>query len=181
MSAVNPYAAPKAAVLDKPEIAAGEPLFFPVSLLKLALMSIATFGLYEVYWFYKNWKCVQRLDDARLNAPIRAIFYGLTSYWLFARMREHAVRADGRSIAAGPLALAVFVLSATWRLPDPWWLAGSLGFVPLLIVQRTANALNLAAAPDADRNSRFGGWNIAALVAGAIFLALVLIGLLVPD
>ena len=44
----NPYAAPAAAVADAAP-ASGEALFFPVSRLKFALMSLATLGLYEIY------------------------------------------------------------------------------------------------------------------------------------
>jgi hypothetical protein len=31
------------------------PMYFPVSRLKLAVMSTCTLGIYELYWFYKNW------------------------------------------------------------------------------------------------------------------------------
>src|SRR5258708_1698326 len=37
----------------------GEPLFFSVSLLKLLVMSTVTLGLYDLYWFYKNWTFVK--------------------------------------------------------------------------------------------------------------------------
>ena len=37
------------------------PIFFPVSTLKLILMSIVTFGSYEIYWFYKNWKLLNQV------------------------------------------------------------------------------------------------------------------------
>jgi hypothetical protein len=179
MSSVNPYAAPKAALADVPQAGTSEPLFFPVSRLKLTVMSIATFGLYEVYWFYKNWQCLQRLGH-KLNAPIRAVFYPLTAWWLFKPVAGHAQKA-GLSLPAGGLAVAVFIFGGLWRLPDPWWLVSLLSFLPLLPVQGVVNELNRQAAPDADPNSRFTGANIVALVLGAIFIALVLIGLSVPE
>ena len=37
-----------------------EPHFFPVSGLKLVVMSTVTFGLYEIYWFYQNWWLVKQ-------------------------------------------------------------------------------------------------------------------------
>src|SRR5687768_6989550 len=86
----NPYAPPKAAVGDLASGAGQEAVFFAVSCTKLALMSLATFGLYQLYWSYKNWQCVARLNDEKLNAPIRAFFYTLTSYYLFRKLEERA-------------------------------------------------------------------------------------------
>jgi len=34
---------------------AQRPYFFTPSTLKFVLMSVCTFGIYELYWFYKNW------------------------------------------------------------------------------------------------------------------------------
>jgi hypothetical protein len=177
----NPYAAPKAALADAaaPEV---QPVFFPVSLPKLALMSLATFGLYEIYWFYKNWKCMQEKFGLKLNAPIRAVFFPLVSYSLFRQIRAHAAEAQLESrVYAGPLALAVFILAALTRLPDPWWMITFLGFLPLLPVQSAVNDINAKFAPGADGNNRFSGWNIAGLLAGAIALALAILGTLVPE
>ena len=174
----NPYAAPKAAVADEP-LPAGEPVFFPVSLLKLGLLSLATLGLYEVYWFYKNWQCLQRLGK-KLNAPIRAVFYPLTAYWLFKPIEEQARKA-GLSLAGGGLAAVVFLFGALWRLPEPWWLVSLLGFLPLLPVQRVVNDLNRQVAPEAERNTRFTGANIAALIIGGLLLAMVILGSFLPE
>lgn len=174
---INPYAAPRSRVDDPAASPTAEPAFFPVSLLKLVLMSLATFNLYGVYWFYKNWKCVQRLDDATLNAPIRAFFYPVTSYWLFRRIREHAdAEGVGGSLQAGLLAIGVFALAALWRLPDPYWLVTFLGVVPLLPVQSVVNKVNRKIAPGADTNSRLGGWNIAVLAVGGLLFVLAVIG-----
>jgi hypothetical protein len=171
----NPYAAPKAEVADPSTRMA--PVFFPVSLLKLTLMSLATLGLYEVYWFYKNWKCVRRNDGDKVNAPIRALFYPLMSYYLFQRIRGHADKAQvGPRLQAGLLATTIFVLAALWRLPDPWWLVSLLGFLPLLPVQSTVNEINRKLAPQAGINGRFSGWNVAGLVVGGILLLMSLIG-----
>jgi hypothetical protein len=178
----NPYAAPRSRVADAAVGADEEPAFFPVSLLKLTLMSVATFSLYQIYWFYRNWKCVHRLNDEKANAPIRAFFYPVTSYFLFRRIRENAQKVDGgAALQAGLLAIGVFVFSALWRLPDPYWFVSLLGFLPLLPVQSLANRINRKVAPHADSNSRFGGWNIAGMVAGGLLLALAIIGMFIEE
>jgi hypothetical protein len=174
--AFNPYA-PPAARLDDAASAGQGPVFFPVSTAKLALMSVFTLGLYEIYWFYKNWKLLQQNFGANVNAPIRAVFYPLISYPLFKRVREHAATlgVEG-SLPAGALAIVVFLFALVWQLPGGWGMLGLLGVAPLLLVQRTVNRINRKVAPQADANSRLSGWNVVGLVVGTILLALAFIG-----
>lgn len=177
-SAVDPYAAPKAKVEDAAPADQAGTAYFPVSLLKLAVMCVTTFSIYEIYWFYKNWKNAQRLANVDANAPIRAFFYGITSYWLFQLMRDHAKGVDpALTIAAGPLAIAVLLLAAAANLPDPYWLLTFLSFLPLLRVQSAVNRVNRQLAPQADPNARFSGWNIAGALLGGLVVALAVLGL----
>lgn len=173
----DPYAAPAARVADMP--GAGAPVFFPVGLVKLTLMGIACLGLYQVYWFYRNWRDAAHARETAFGAALRALFYPLTAYFLFRRMEvERARHGAGQTIAAGPLAVALFVLSLSWRLPDPYWLVAILAFAPMLPVQGAVNALNAKVAPEADQNRRLSGWNIGALVLGGIVLLLAIVGVL---
>jgi hypothetical protein len=43
------------------------PELFTASTFKLVLMSLCTFGLYEVYWFYKNWVCIKKRTGENLS------------------------------------------------------------------------------------------------------------------
>lgn len=36
-----------------------EPYFFTATPLKLAVISVVTAGIYELYWFYKNWVLIK--------------------------------------------------------------------------------------------------------------------------
>ncbi len=175
----NPYTAPKSRVDDSTAEQPG-PAYFAVSRLKLALMSVATFGLYQIYWFYKNWKAMQSSGES-LNAPVRALFYPLTAYWLFRHIGERGVALGmAAGFSAGLLAVAVFLLSMLWRLPDPWWLAGFASVAALLPVQTAVNEINYRMAPDADPNTRFRGWNIFGLIVGGILFGLVVLGAFAP-
>jgi hypothetical protein len=179
-SAADPYAVPKAKVEDAAPAAEGGIAYFPVSLLKLGVMCVATFNIYQIYWSYKNWKCAQRVANSDANAPIRAFFYGLTSYWLFKHIGDHAKSMDpGVSLPAGQLAFAVLALALAANLPDPYWLVTLLGFLPLLPVQTAVNRVNRQLAPDADPNARFGGWNIAGVILGGLLVALAVFGMYV--
>lgn len=179
---LNPYATPQARIEEAQPLPAGAAAFFPVTRLKLAVMSLTTFGLYLVYWFYKNWKASEALGDPHVNAPIRAFFYPLVAYGLFARIRRHAKPAGGVELfAAGPLALALLLLSVLWRLPDPYGLIVLLNFLPVLPVQATVNELNAKLAPGVDPNGRFQGWNYVALIGGGLLLVLAVTGTFIGD
>ena len=78
---------------------------------------------------------------------------------------------------AGPLAIGWIAASLSWRLPDPYSLIGFLAPLLLAPVQRHVNRINALAAPDHDKNTRFSGWNWLAVVAGGIFVGLIMLGL----
>jgi hypothetical protein len=179
---LNPYASPRATVADL-EVGAGtQPVFFPVGTAKLAIMSLGTLGLYQLYWSYKNWKSVQRLTGDKLNAPLRALFYPLTSYFLFKRISQEGRKLHPEmSISAGPLATALLVMTLLWRVPDPYWLVSLLAFVPFLPVQAQVNLLNQKMAPGTDANTRLRGWNFVAILLGGLVLALAIVGLLLGE
>ena len=54
------------------------PMYFPVSLLKLVIMSTCTFGIYELYWFYRNW-CFVRTREAPEIMPFWRAFFSRPS------------------------------------------------------------------------------------------------------
>ena len=159
----HPYAAPAADLYVAPSQA---PVFFPVGTTKLVAMSLCTLSLYQLYWFYKNFRAMK--DHGQDLWPIpRTIFCALMAYTLF-----RAVRERGTDFAAGALAVAFFIISTLWRLPDPWWLLSMLSFLPILPVRKQIDAINEKAAPDADRNTRIRGWNYLAIVLGGLMLLL---------
>jgi hypothetical protein len=178
----NPYAPPTAAVADitPPDELAAQPPFFAVSLAKLAVMSVCTFNLYDVYWFYKNWQQISDREQENVWPLMRAIFAVFYCYPCFARMRDYegASQLDSR-LSALPLAIGFMVTTVTWRLPEPWnWITMS-SFLFLLPVQHYANRVNALATPSHDRNSRFRGWNWVAVVVGGAFVLLAIAGMFV--
>jgi hypothetical protein len=158
------------------------PRFFPVSLFKLAILSLTSLGFYEIYWFYRHWKCERQHTGEKLSPLARGIFGPLFAYSLFRRIRS-ASATSGISVAlsAGALAVAYFVWVTSWRLPDPYWLISLLSFVPLLPVQKVVNTVNAAVAPEVGRNDTFSGANVALIVIGVLFLILIVLGVLTPE
>ena len=167
--------------LDAPVDVAPEPPYFPVGIFKLATLSIASFGLYLIYWFYQHWKREYARTGDSLNPVARAIFSPIFAYSLFSRVKAQLVGDEHEDLSSpGLLAAAYFVLIAAGRLPDPWWLLAFLAFLPLLPVQFAINRLNRRCAPGAPHNAHFTKSNIALIVLGTLAIGLVLLGLFLP-
>jgi hypothetical protein len=177
----NVYAPPRTrAEALEPEVL--EPVFFPCGTTKLVVMSVFTLGCYQYYWHYRNWKCAAKLLGRSYWSPVRALFFPITSYFLFKKIESEGTRHDVHlSMWPGFLALAIFFMNGLQRLPDPWWLTYLFAFLPMLPVQRAVNGINAKLAPEADRNTRFGPLNILFALVGALILALVVIAFVTPD
>jgi hypothetical protein len=173
------YAPPQAVVADLAD-AAQQPMFFPVGLTKLAVLSVCTLGLYPLHWFYQSWRGVPGRSSGRAEALVMTLFCGLTAYFLFREVERASARSGGPpSVGAGMLAAGFFGLSAMASMPDPYWLVSLFTVVPLLPVAQLINRLNAQLRPRADPNSRFTAANIAWAAVGGIFLLLVVAGLLI--
>jgi hypothetical protein len=158
------------------------PLYFPVSKTKLILMSISTLGLYEIYWFYKNWNHIKIRTRQKIRPFWRAIFSVFYCYSLFKTVQESADAHRGRQeINPGWLAVGYILLSITYKLPDPFWVVSLLAFLPLLPVQGAINSINARVAPAADRNSNFSVKNIFVMIIGSLLLALATLGITVDS
>jgi hypothetical protein len=152
---------------------------FAVSLTKFAVMSLCTFGVYELYWAYKHWDAQRRREQEDLSPFWRSFFAPLWGFSLLPRLGR-ITGAYGRPAtwSGSALALAYFLLCASWRLPDPLWLVTLLSFLPLLVVQRSINQLNAAVAPDASHNDSYSGLNVVMIIIGGLCLALAILGTL---
>jgi hypothetical protein len=159
-----------------------EPVYFPVSLAKLGVMSFFTFGGYEIYWFYRQWEHEKRRTGEDIWPVARAMFSPLFYYTLLTGIEPQLDPAERAALPSlGLLAAGYFVWVSLWRLPDPYWLISSFSFVPLLPFQRAANQLNRRLAPDASLNDQYTAANLGGLVLGALFLALIVLGLLAGE
>jgi len=174
----NPYAPPTAVVADiTPLEDAAEPPYFAVSVGKLAVMSLSTLNLYQVYWFFKNWQRIGDREGRNIWPVFRAIFAVFFCYQCFAAMRDDEASSQlGSRLRALPLAIGFIVTSVAWRAPAPWDWLSLASFLFLLPVQRHANRLNALASPSHDRNGRLSAWNWVAVVIGGGLLLLAITG-----
>ncbi len=64
--------------------------FFSIPPLRLFLLSVVTFNLYNVYWFYKQWKAVKYKEKSRIYPFWRAWFDIFFALSLFKRVSSKA-------------------------------------------------------------------------------------------
>ena len=139
------------------------PQYFPVSVVKLVVMSVATFGLYPFYWFYMNWDEVRRRTGRNLSPGWRTIFSVFSCYPLF-KLIQQTSSANGVPSWYNPAWIAlsyIALMIVCVQLPP---LFSILTVLPLVAVQFEINDLNRRIAPQADRNDRFSILNLAAII-----------------
>lgn len=142
--------------------------WFPVGVLKLAVMCVGTLGLYQVYWFYEQWRHSAAQEDEDIWPWARAVFGVLFCYPLFERMTEWA-RERGVQVkdSALLLAAAFVVFTFAQRLPGAWALVTLLTALPLLAAQARVNAAApMRDLPPALRNDRLSPLNLFGVLIG---------------
>lgn len=168
---------PSTPTVEVPSPGDANPIYFPVSLTKLVVMHFCTVGMYQLFWFYENWKLILERERSEASPFWKTFFIFIYSFTLFEKIRSSAVSLKiPHSISVHILAAGWIVLSTLWILPDPYGLVALLSIVFLIPVQQAANRVNELLVPGHDRNERFTALNIVAVVIGGLLLILVVIG-----
>jgi len=159
--------------------------YFPVSPLKMSLMSICTLGLYEYYWFYKNWVLIKEREKSETYPFWRAWFSIFYCFSFFKKVQDSLSKkapALGEavpfnpSISPGFLATGWIVLSLLINLPDPHWLVSSLTFIFLFPVLSAVELINESVTPGHHKNGNFTVLNIFGILLGGLLFALIVVG-----
>jgi hypothetical protein len=173
--------APNVTVTAPREAVGVRPPYFPVSATKLIVMSICTFGLYELQWFYMNWWHVRIATGKKIRPIWRTYFTVLFCYPLFRRIRASA---DAHEVSPrfspGVMAsvyIAIILLSGALEEPWPFVFVSHL---PLAFIQNTVNEINARVAPGADRNDRYSVANRIAIALGGTITLLAALAMLSP-
>ena len=154
--------------------------FFAVSTRKLVVMSICTFGLYQVYWIYWNWRLIKFREHRRISPPWRSVLGLFFLYPIFRRINRQSKLLGHATLPAGILFIVWAALSLAGYLPLPALAMLSFASVFALVpAQRSANEINFAASSEHPRNDRFEGLNWVALVLGGPLFALTALGALI--
>jgi len=129
------------------------PMFLYIPVSRLVVMSLATFGMYEIYWIYRNWSFLNRRDNLGIHPFWRAVFaYFFINSLLRTikndRVASHIIRCGYSSagLAAGWI-LFTLIGTASSRSPDPsvsllGIFISAPAFLFLVPVQRYINRVN---------------------------------------
>ena len=166
--------------------------YFAISPKRLALFSILTFGIYEIYWFYKNWVAVKKFEGAKVSPFWRAIFAVFFCYNLFKRVLESAKQQGYQNSYSPGWLAAIYIgllvigngLSRTETYDvgfNLFWLAVVVAtFIPLLSVQKAINFNNEKIKEGGVLRESFSGGEVVLIVVGVLWMLLVLWGTFLP-
>ena len=145
--------------------------------MKLIVMALATFGIYDIVWFYRNWRLERAITGERLWPFWRSIFCVLTFYSLAKAIERESIRLNTKvRDSAGALALAFFLLSLLGRLPSPFFFLGLLSVIPIVRLQQQIEAGNAARGVLWQPQRRFTVGNALGGLTGAAVIALAAYG-----
>ncbi|MEQ9034434.1 hypothetical protein [Gracilimonas sp.] len=145
-------------------------------------MSICTFGIYELFWFYKNWDLIKNRWAQKIMPFWRAFFAPIWAYSCFKEIKNAALQNNlSQTLPIVFLAVGYFIIQALWRLPDPYWLLSTFSFVFIIPANNVALRVNESINPSFENNSYFSGTNIIAIVIGGLLFVLGLLETVMPS
>jgi hypothetical protein len=65
--------------------------FPPLSLLRLAVMTVLSLGLFELQWFYRHWKAVKGTTRPKISPLTRTLLAYFCCYTLFSDIRDRSI------------------------------------------------------------------------------------------
>jgi hypothetical protein len=92
--------------------------WFVVGPAKFVFMSVVTFHLYHLYWFYRQWDHVRVATGANIKPAARSLFAPIFCDALFQRILESAEPERRHRLKALWLAIAYIVSILMCRLPS---------------------------------------------------------------
>ena len=151
--------------------------WFPVATHKFIVLSICSFGIYDFYWVYQNWRRAQ-LASGEAISPFWRTFLVVPIYVfpLLRRMRRSAVAA-GVPARWNPDLLAVLFVALAFAplLPNIGFFLSLISCTPLIPVVRTIAAVNAAAGNPEGVNDQYTLPCVVAIAFGAFICLLVIV------
>ncbi|HII01330.1 TPA: hypothetical protein HA351_06645 [Methanosarcinaceae archaeon] len=147
---------------------------------KFALFSVASLGIYELYWNYKSWTFFKKRDDLEISPFWRTFFMPLFMMSLFTRYSD-MLKAEGYSADYPTLFLVFFWVGMNLisRYEDPIWLVSYLSFLAFIPVLNAVNAYWRGKAPGLPEKPLTLGQTVL-LIAGVVFFSLFVMGTFIP-
>lgn len=160
-------------------------LFLYIPVARLILLSIASCGLYEAYWIYKNWWFIKEREGLNIRPFWRGIFGILFCHSLLKKIHEDT---EARAVlepafSPGGLAIGFIILAISGNLlaRGPGVITSIIAFVmpSYLCLVPVQNYINSVCEKQSE-NTNYYGWSaghVVCLVLGLIFWVLAFIPL----
>ncbi len=153
--------------------------YFAISRKRLVLLSFFTLGIYETYWFYKNWSAVKKAENLNISPFGRTFFVIFYCYSLFKKVFKSAeINGYSNPYSPGWLATAyiAFPLLIEIGLNTNPYLAciiySFLSVFPLLAVQTAINFNNKKIKGYSDLKKEFSCAEVIIVIIGLAFFSL---------
>ncbi len=157
------------------------PYFYSTSTIKLVLMLIGSFGLYSIFWFYRNWILIRERTEKRLHPAWRAL---LSVIWASAccKFIKEAIDSAGLEDQKSPVPYGVAYSCLTlieFAIPNDEFsltlIISILANSCLIPVNQIASRANRIVTSDFEQNNTFSKWDKVILIVGGIFWIFVMI------
>lgn len=184
----NIYAAPQSN-LDERVQSDIDDRFYVVSTRKMMILTLATAGLYMLFWNFKHWSNYRHATGESVWPVPRAIFAVFFTHSLCHKIEDHDVTGkraawSGDGPATGIVLIYILNYCLSWagggsRLLT---LINYLAVIPIAFLMKSVQAeVNARCGdPTGSSNDSLTGANIGWCVAGGLIWLLALVGILAP-
>jgi transglutaminase-like putative cysteine protease len=150
--------------------------FYPVSLWKLWVLSVVTFGIYTAYWFYRNWKYLKVKEDSSIMPVARSIF---SLFWYYPLYRKLVAEQTNNPQSLGlPTKAFAIGLAILYFLTQIFGGASYVG-VPLMLISPLlivplANYINHLPQPDDAAGFDNSRWKLRHYLLALFFIPVII-------
>lgn len=172
----NPYAPPQAQISTP--AGGGHLAFYTVGPLKFALLALTTFGLFVLYWFYRNWNVIRLRENESIWPFWRAVFTALWTFSMGGRFHEYAARGGFTlDFPHVPIGIAFFLANLGSNIEGPVALLSFFGFLIIMPFDFAARRLNGGGQLAEPTNGSFSAFNVIWILIGGLLLVFAVIGI----
>jgi len=143
------------------------------------LLSIFTFALYDLYWFYRNWRQLRDQENWdispgwRLVGLLIPILNLILLYDLFKHIRDYAAAENCEGLFSPWWTFVGWIFfNALNYLQDPYWIFAFLSVWPIGVIQNVLNTYWGKKQPKLKMRTELSYGQIVILVLGALWWAL---------
>lgn len=116
--------------------------FITFPIWKLILLTILTFGLYEIVWFYKYWKTIKETNAEQISPFWRAVFGGISAFWLFPILEKYIQNNNYHMFSGTGLAVIYLLLNMLGNVSNGICILSIFSIIPIILIQTKINIIN---------------------------------------